>query len=300
MNVNKKNLSLRKLVSEIGSTLGCSLVFGMVAVSFSSPVSAEPVGTTQITLEQLQDVANTRVAPEKMVGETDLRMRAIQEAAQSYGARAALQQTSNTIRNVLEQNAPLWDKAWNFIPMMLVDEQTTEKDPEMRPRIVVPPVLMYSILNTRQDAPDVFHIVNETYIMKEQTHFSSIAPSWRTYLLRDESKKPILPPHNSLLPKTDEEREQFKKAVSDGWNAGVKQAYAIHEADLAKLTRDFVGMSLYHELVEQHKISLPFIASSNQPITGDTNTLNVNDITLRITVLPAFQRNVSKWTPTNR
>jgi defect-in-organelle-trafficking protein DotC len=99
------------------------------------------------------------------------------------------------------------------------------------------------------------------------------------------------------LPKTDEEKAKYKAWVADGWKSGIAQGKAIFQADLARLDRDYQGMHLYMELLEQGKVSAPFVAATNQHVTGDANTLNIDDVSLKITVMPAFQQDSSKWTP---
>lgn len=284
-------------VNKLRSALSAAMATGLMAVTFSDAALAQSGRSDNITLEQIQSIGNTVQAPEKLTVEKDLRSRALQEAAQSYGARAGLAQETKKIREVLEDHASTWDVAFNFGALMLTDEQKNEVNATMRPRLIIPAVILHTTQNTRQDSSDVFHIVDETYTIKEQAKFASVAPSWRTYLIRDAASLNVTPPHSSLLPKTDEERTKFKQWVADGWRSGIEQAKAIYKADLARLTRDYEGMSLYLELVEQRKVSVPFVATSNQPITGDENTLNINDVTLKITVMPAFQKDSSKWAP---
>ena len=59
-------------------------------------------------------------------------------------------------------------------------------------------------------------------------------------------------------------------------------------------------MHLYHELLDQRKVSAPFIATNNRGVTGDANNLNIDDVTLKITVMPAFQKDAGKWLPVAR
>lgn len=297
MNALNRNLKNNLCVTQIASALTATMAFGLLTVSFSGTALAQTKKHENITLEQIQSIGNVVQAPEKLTVEKDLRSRALLEAAQSYGARAGLAQETNKIREVLEDHASTWDVAFNFGALMLVDEQIGEANPTLRPRLIIPPVILHTVQNTRQDSGDVFHIVDETFTIKEQAKFSSVAPTWRSYLIRDANSMSVTPPHSSLLPKTDEERVKFKEGVADGWRSGIAQAKAIYKSDLARLTRDYEGMSLYLELVEQKKVSVPFVATSNQAITGDENTMNINDVTLKITVMPSFQKDSNKWTP---
>jgi defect-in-organelle-trafficking protein DotC len=300
MSMLTNNVFLNSSVNKSAFSLSKKTILTASMVGFCGLASAQSFPTPEITLEQVQSIANSAATPGKLTVEQDLRAKALREAAQSYGARAGFLQKSGKIRDILEQHSTLWDAAWNFNSLLLVDEQRGEKGAEMRPRIIVPPVLLRSEDNTYQVSANVFQTTDETYRIHEQVHFSSVAPNWRTYLIRDTRGQALSPPHSSLLPKDDAEREKFKQWVAEGWESGVKQAWDVYITDVKKLDRDYGGMTLYHELVEQRKVSLPFVASSNKPISGDDNTMNINDVTLKITVMPSFQRDSKQWTPLER
>lgn len=284
-------------VTKTSKTLLISKVCTALAITFSSTAFAQTLDPDTISLEKLQALADLSHGTEKLSEEKDLRSKALQEAAQSYGARAGMAHETSTIRRVLLKHANLWDNAFSFDHLMLLDTQKNELDPQLRARLIVSPVIEQSLDNTAQDSPDTIRTVDETVTIREQARFSLTKPSWRTYLLRDTASLTISPPHSSLLPKNDEEKAKFKTWVAEGWKAGVAQAQAIYHADLKKLDRDYQGMHLYMEMLEQGKVSAPFVASSNRGVTGDANTLNINDVNLKITVMPAFQLDTSKWTP---
>ena len=288
------------LVNKKGLRLSQMAVLAISMVTFSGGSAAQSFSAPELTLEHVQSIANTTMPTDKLTAEQDLRTKALREAAQSYGARAGFLKTSEQIRETLEEHATLWDTAYNFGSLLLVDHQQGEKGAEMRPRIIVPPVLVVSQDNTYQPSADTFHTTDTTYRIIQQVHFSSTAPSWRTYLIREGKSQALSPPHSTLLPKDDQERENYKNWVAEGWDSGIKQAWDVYKTDIKRIDRDYKGMSLYHELVEQKQVSLPFIATSNKSISGDDNTMNINDVTLKITVMPAFQRDSSNWTPKER
>jgi defect-in-organelle-trafficking protein DotC len=250
-----------------------------VPLSLSEVQAQVPTG---VTLDGAKDVA--------------LRLKAMQEAAHSYGARSGLLRRSYEIRKSLDVAAPHLDATWNFSALMLVDKQAGE-DADSRYRNVIPPVIVQADRNFKQDGPTVIRTVDKVYRIESQARFASVPPTWRAYLFRDLGEKVATLPHSSLMPRTPEERTRWQGWVEEGWMAGVAQANSFFEVDLNRLSRDFNGMVLYHELVMKKMVSLPHVATLNAGVTGDESTLNINDVALRITVMPGFRQDSSKWVP---
>jgi defect-in-organelle-trafficking protein DotC len=247
----------------------------------------------------LSDLQRAALAGKQLVEpgkDVELRLRAMQEAAQSYGARGGLLKRSDEIRRSIVRVEPSLDALWNFVPLMLTDHQPGERA-DGRLRQVVPPVITTADSNFRQEGPTVIRIVGKVYRIESQARFASVPPTWRQYLYRDLGERAVTPPHSSLLPRTPEELARWKSWVEQGWAAGVAQADQYFESDLNRLSRDFGGMVLYHELVLQKMVSLPYVATANAGVTGDASTLNIQDSVLRITVLPAFSQESGNWAP---
>lgn len=233
----------------------------------------------------------------KLADERNLRGRAMREAAQSYGARSGLLYRTAAIRSSLDKMATYLDATYNFTPLMLTDWQSDELS-DGRARFVVPPVITTMGRTLNQENGILIRQRDKVLRIKDNARFSTAQPNWRNYLVRDLGESIAALPHVSLLPRTSDEQSSWNQWVSEGFAAGIEQADAIFEIDQASLSRDFDGMILYYELVDQKIVSLPFVATRNDGITGDGNQLNINDVTLRITVLPAFQTNAKAWVPT--
>ena len=69
----------------------------------------------------------------------------------------------------------------------------------------------------------------------------------------------------------------------------------IFNANFDRLNRDFIGVVRFHKLVESNVVTMPFIASSSMAITGDDQSIALDEKLLRITVLPRFNMNISNW-----
>lgn len=281
------------LASVFGLTvaLSGSNVFAQDATPSSRPIQ-QP-----LTLEQAQAKSKEAISLDPGAAqERDLRAKAMQEAAQSYGARSGLLRRSFEIRHTVEKVAPKLDAIWNFRPLMLTDAQPGEVA-QHRQRLIVPPVVVQADKIYKQEGGTVVKTADKTFKLTTQPRFSATSPTWREYLYRDLGETVVQPPHVTLMPRTDEERANWDRWVAEGWASGVQQANSYYEYDLNRLDRDFSGMALYHELVEKKMVSLPYVATANESISGDENTLNINDSLLRITVMPAFRHDSKTWVP---
>ena len=106
------------------------------------------------------------------------------------------------------------------------------------------------------------------------------------------------PPNNTLLPKTQIERDMWDDAIKKGWEAGVVQANNLLRENLGRLNRDFNGISLFHALKTQKIITAPTTAKANLGITGNSHRMQINDQILRITSHSNLQYNTpEEWQP---
>lgn len=227
---------------------------------------------------------------------TELRYAAMREAAQSYGARSGLVRKTYEIRRNYELTASKLDAIYNFQALLLIDTQRGE-DGELRTRSILPPVITQASKVVRKESPTLLRIVDKTYRMETEPEFVTAAPTWRKYLFPDVGARAVTPPHSSLLPRNDGERARWNAWFKEGWDAGVAQAVEYDTVNFNRLERDHEGMILYHELVIKKMLSLPYVATSNKGVSGDGKNLNINESSLRITVMPEFQGDPTKWVP---
>jgi defect-in-organelle-trafficking protein DotC len=102
------------------------------------------------------------------------------------------------------------------------------------------------------------------------------------------------------LPKDDTERAAWRIFVKQGWAAGVVQAEDTFEADLDRLTEDFVGMVRYRELLAQRMISPPFAIADDRGVTGGGTEMRIGDRGVTITDKSALIPRSDQWTPAAR
>lgn len=228
-------------------------------------------------------VDSVQSAP-KATAENDIppiRLNAIKEAALGYGVRSGLARRTFEIDQILADNESMLDGIYNFAAM-LVD------------RNVMPPVLVESRSNLKLNDSETIRVADATYRIERQARFVTSPTNWREYLRRTykaESDRPA----DILFPKTEFERTIWQAALREGWQLGVNQANQIFTQSLARLERDYKGMIIYRSLLAKGMISRPYVAEANLGVTGDANSISINDRILRITAVPQLEKNPARW-----
>lgn len=212
-----------------------------------------------------------------------VRSQMIAEAALSLGAQAGLAWQYRNINAALEENSTKLDNVFNFYALVM-------------PHNVMPPVLLEGHHTLKQENESLIRITDRTYKIKRQAHFVTAPPNWRQYIYQS-FKAPELPPHN-MLPRNSGEHKIWVDCINKGWQDGLRQAIEIFDSNLARLVEDYRGMVVYRKLLAQGMVTPPYVAKSELGVTGDHESLNVNDQVLRIAVHPHMQTDSSRWNPT--
>jgi defect in organelle trafficking protein DotC len=209
-----------------------------------------------------------------------IRLTLIQDTARSLGAQAGLAWSSEKFNDLLDLQEKTLSTVFNFQAMMLDSN-------------VVPPVLEESSNDLNLDNESTIRLADRTYKIVKQAHFVTTTPSWRDYLLMPYSSPEA--PDNSLLPKTNEERDVWNKYMLIGWQEGLTQANDIFSINVNRLQRDYKGMILYRKLLAEHIVTPPFVSEAKLGITGGGSDLRINDRVLRITSVSELQANSKVW-----
>ncbi len=228
------------------------------------------------TLEEL--VITVPAAPESH-GVSEIRYGALRDTAVSYGAQAGLARRNYEIQQTLDRQGAYLDQVYSFQALMVEGN-------------VLPPVLTQADDVYDQQSDTVLRIVNNIYRIETQARFTYAPPTWRAYLQRDYT---FNPPSVSLAPKDDKESALWKRFVAEGFAAGMQQADAIFEENMARLNRDFNGMARYRVLLAKGMVTRPFVASANVGTTGTGNAMHVGETVLRITATPQFVTEPGDW-----
>lgn len=241
--------------------------------------STQPTGIPE--LQQLENYEGVSMTPEENEVPS-IRQMALRETAMSLGARGGLTWRGTKINRMLDSEAKQLDQVFNFQVLLLDDN-------------VLPPVLIESRESLNLASPYSIRVADRTYRILKQARFVTVAPTWRDYLVMDETPPEL--PDTSLLPKTRRERVIWKKGVQQGWFQGLSQADIIYKDNFARLKRDYQGMIRYRMLLAQNMVSAPQVAHRQLGVTGGGEELSVNDRTLTIQALPALRAESETWSP---
>jgi defect-in-organelle-trafficking protein DotC len=235
-----------------------------------------------VPLEQLQDPTSAYYSEIKQNGLSrngSARLKTIRDAALGVGIRGGLKaKTDETSKALNEVNRQL-DVAYDFRPYLIQGR-------------VLPAVIVESRDIYTQGSDTALRLAGRTYKIEQQARFTSRAPTWKEYLLVTYD---VAMPSPSLLPKTPEETEVWKTAVAEGWEIGVKDAERIFKSNFDRLDRDYVGILRFHKLVVTGQITMPIIATATMAVNGSKREMALDEMLLRITVLPEFNLKPVYW-----
>jgi defect-in-organelle-trafficking protein DotC len=240
-------------------------------------------------LQELQEQnTGTDVKPDQLG--LQIRAQALHEAALSYGARGGLaHRTFEIQRRLAEYDASL-TKAFNFTRLLIAAPSGL---------LIEPPIVSEAQRAVLVAAGgQAAAVADRVYRINRVARIVTSARDWHLYLERDWGK--VEPPPGLLLPRDDTERAEWRGWIKEGWDAGVKQAEDIFQADLDRMTNDFIGMVRYRELLAQGMISSPYALGEDRGITGGGAEMRVGDRGVTITGPSALIPKSNQWTPAAR
>lgn len=219
-----------------------------------------------------------------------IRLDALREAALSYGARGGLANRTFEIQRRLAEQETYMSRVYSFNRLLI---------PAQNGLLIEPPIVSEAqqaliIKPAGQEAA----VADRVLKINRAARIVSAARDWRLYLERDWGT--VEPPPALLLPKTEEELKAWREGVRKGWQAGLEQADEIFQADLDRLTNDFIGMVRYRELLAQGMITAPYALADNRGITGNPNEMRIGDRGVEITGPSQFIIESNKWQPAQR
>jgi defect-in-organelle-trafficking protein DotC len=254
-----------------------------------APKSEDGISPPPPVLSDLQDQMQGEEAKADQMG-LQIRADAMREAALSYGARGGLAFRTYEIQRRLAEYDTSLSKTYSFARLLI---------PAASGMTVEPPVISEAdraviVKSGGQAAATADRVFRINRIARIVTS----ARSWRLYLERDWGR--VEPPPGILLPREDVERAAWREFVKQGWSEGVQQAEETFEADLDRMTADYVGMIRYRELLAQGMVSPPFTLADDRGITGGGSEMRVGDRGLAITGQSQLIPRSNTWTPAPR
>ncbi len=248
----------------------------------------EPSPPPPILQDLQEEDVGTEIRPDTMG--LQIRNDALREAALSYGARGGLAYRTFEIQRRLVEHEISLAKIYDFNRLLIAAPSGL---------LIEPPIVSEAqravIVNGGgQEAA----VADRVLRINRAARIVTAPRDWRLYMERDWGR--VDPPPGLLLPIDDEEREEWRNWVQEGWSAGIQQAEETFEADLDRLTNDYVGMARYRELLAQGMISPPFAMHEDRGVTGGGSEMRVGDRGVAITGPSVLIPRSNKWTTAPR
>jgi defect-in-organelle-trafficking protein DotC len=241
------------------------------------------------TLQDLQEQKSGAETKPEVMG-LQIRGDALREAALSYGARGGLAHRTFEIQRRLAEYETSLSRTFDFTRLLITAPTGLLIEPPIiseAPRAVI-------VNGGGQEAA----VADRVYRINRVARIVTASRNWRLYMERDWGR--VDPPPGLLLPKDAEERKQWKQWINEGWEAGVQQAEETFEADLDRMTNDYVGMVRYRELLAQGMISPPYALAQDRGVTGGGSEMRVGDRGLMITGPSSLIPRSERWTTAPR
>lgn len=201
-----------------------------------------------------------------------LRPSAIRDAARLVTIQTALSwRYAQLLRETYRHESAL-DKAFNFGPLMMTQGDT----------LIMPPVLTQAGASMRIEEGTTATTAKTTYELLAAAAYVSVVPNWRSYLMTEGFPEPEKP-NPAVLPKNDKERRIWRAAVREAWALGVEEAGQLYKENVARMTRDYRGIMLYHLLTAQHLLTQVNVAESDLGIHVKNEKMHLGQKVYRIT-----------------
>ncbi len=262
---------------------------------------ADPIGTAPTPdpaggpsppppiLQELQEQTSGGDLRPETLG-LQIRADALREAALSYGARGGLAYRTFQIQRRLAEYDRNLTRVFDFSRLLIAAPSGL---------LIEPPVISEAqkavIVKSGGQAAAV---ADRVYRINRIARIVTAARNWHLYMERDWGT--VDPPPGLLLPKDATERDEWRRWVKEGWDAGIQQAEETFEADLDRMTNDFVGMVRYRELLAQGMISAPYALNEDRGITGGGSEMRIGDRGVTITGQSELISRSNQWTPAPR
>ena len=229
----------------------------------------------------LQDILNSAPHSPDGSGIPQIRYNALRETAITYGAQAGLARRSYENQQKLEKQATNLDVIYNFQSLMVEGN-------------VIPAVLTETSDVYDQSADDMLRVIGKVFRIEQQARFSYVPPTWRAYMLVGFAFDANLVA--AVAPQNDGERALWRTAVEEGFTIGSAQADEILKQNFTTLQRDFLGMVLYHRMLDNGMVTKPYVAANKLGVTRSKDgAMHVGEVFLRITAMPDFVDATGKW-----
>lgn len=227
--------------------------------------------------ERLEALREGDVSSLEEAKATDIRLRAMKEAATSLGIQEGYAYQVGILKGLIEKEAESYDAAFDFSSLMRAGGKIANE------QYVIPPVIS-EVKDTMSQKEDGRQMVlsGQVFTIISNVKLSSAPPDWRQYIFTDEATETTAPPKD-LLPKNSDEREKWKGWIDEGFKSGLEIGDIEFRDRIARLRLDFTGMARYMRLVEEGKVREPTVAIQHIKLDGDDKTMKIRTSIYTIT-----------------
>jgi defect-in-organelle-trafficking protein DotC len=267
---------------QLRKTLLSTLVGAACSVGAIASASAQA-----LSLDALRNPSNfSTQTSEQEDPRSTLRLEIIREAATALGLRAGAAHQARKILADLESRSETLDRLYRFSVLFTASG------------VYIPPVIEV-VKNRVSTDGSVMRKLDEGIRIIKRGRLALNPPNWREYLYvgLDVTDPPI--PAQAALPREGNELELkiWEQEVSKGWALGVEQANETYKINHARLNRDYEGMLQYSSMKERGLMTDEVIAGTYVPVSGDENSLNLNEQIYQVTQQPKMVTDHSKHKP---
>ncbi|MHB8408972.1 MAG: type IV secretory system conjugative DNA transfer family protein [Acidiferrobacterales bacterium] len=211
-----------------------------------------------------------------------LRAKAQRRAAYTLAVQTAVRWRYDQIDRELEWYSTTLSRAFDMRPLLLDGGR------------VVPPAIgeasnAFRLYSSRSAASTITE-----YRILTPARIATVPPTWRQYLIQH---YPVIDHVNPvLLPRNSVERRRWRAAIRRGWQRGIVLAGRLLQTNIARLTRDMVGMIRFKRLANQGVVSVPVLAANTPRIEVQGRTIEIGRREFRITQQASWKPE-DQWRP---
>ena len=235
-------------------------------------------------LTKLLDMRSSGGTQESKSSVKQLRPETLKEVADLIGFQTAMSWQYGNLLEETEKFASSLDQTFNFAPLVIMFDDS----------LVLPPILTKANSSIRLEDYNMASSSTKTFELLQDARFISVVPSWRIYLMADNFPNPEQP-HPALLPRTEAERDVWREGVLNGWNRGIVESNYLYSDNVARLTRDYKGVLLFHMLAAEKILTEPNLAKANFGVHVSNNKMFIDQKVFRITKPSEFNKDSKKW-----
>ena len=217
---------------------------------------------------------------------TEIRRRALMEAAQGYGSQMGYARRGWEIESTLEKRSMQLSQVFDFSRVV--------STAPVKAGYILPPIVSRSFDAFRGDAEGREASVADEYLtIVSPGEIRPVQPTWRDYLLFASASPET--PADSLHPRNATEKALFEEEFREGWKAGVDLADAELSSRLDRLRRDYEGMLQYRRLVSMGMMDRMVLQDADFGVTGGGDEMRIGSRTVRIVSDAEFETDPRRW-----